>query len=273
MKKISKLIPLGLCVFLILGSLAGCGSDSPAGTGTEGLGLLSGDTLSVGMNIAYPPFEQWDTDGTPIGLDIDLANAVAEILGVEARFVNTPWGNLFDGLDAGQYDCVISAVTATPERAEQMEFSAPYCDNWQVITIRAGFPPINGLEGLNGLTVGYLDGSTSAQILNDLREQGALTCTIAKYGQMLDGFDDLRLGFIDAVLCDSTLAEGYMKREQGVFEITWTQASEEGAEAERLAIAAKKGNTNLINAINNALKQLEDSGQLDEIRKKWLFNS
>ena len=268
MKQTIKYISLGLCAVLALGSLSGCFSKK--GRSADELGLLADGVLSVGVNIAYPPFEQWDDDGKPMGLDIDLAKAVAGILDVEVRFENTSWGDLFGGLDADKYDCVISAVTFNAERAGRMEFSAPYCDNWQAIVIRAGSPPIDGIQGLDGLTVGYLDESTSAELLSDLQAEGVLSCTVSKYKQVLDGFDDLRLGRIDAILCDSTLAEGYMALNSGVFEITWTQAGQPGAEAEMLAIAMKKGNGNLAAAVNDALNQLEDSGRLGEIRKAWL---
>ncbi|GHU79530.1 cystine ABC transporter substrate-binding protein [Clostridia bacterium] len=290
-----RTVALFICMITIISVLAGCGgagtgssapaseaassssaAQSAAGGNTppaagDANGLLTPGELKVAMEIGYPPFEFYADDGsTPIGIDIELATAIAEELGLEVKFEDTAWDGIFSGLDIDKYDCVISAVTINPERVKAMEFSTPYIENWQAIVVKTGSDPVKSVEGLEGLTVGYQDATTSDEYLDELIQSGAVSCTVSEYDKVLNCFDDLRLGRINAVLCDSTVADGYISREPGVFEITWLQSSEEGAEAEKFGVAMKKGNTDLQAAVNKALATLDSTGKLDEIRKNWL---
>jgi polar amino acid transport system substrate-binding protein len=126
------------------------------------------------------------------------------------------------------------------------------------------------MEGLNGLSVGYQDATTSDKFLADMIDTGVISCTVNEYDKVLNCFDDLRLNRLNAVLCDSTVANGYISREPGTFELTWIQSSEPDAVAETFGIAVKKGNQKLVDALNSALQKLESSGALDEIRNNWL---
>ncbi|MDR3238819.1 MAG: transporter substrate-binding domain-containing protein, partial [Clostridiales bacterium] len=207
---------------------------------------------------------------TPVGLDIALGQAIAEELGLQWEVEDTAWDGIFAGLDINKYDVVISAVTIDEERKVTMDFSTPYIENWQAIVVKKGNPPVNSMLELNGLSVGYQQATTSDKILKRMIESGGIECAVNEYDKVLNAFDDLRLGRTDAVLCDSTVADGYLAREPDNFEITWIQSSEEGAEAETFGVAMKKGNAKLQEAINVALDNLSKSGQLDEIRKNWL---
>jgi polar amino acid transport system substrate-binding protein len=249
-------------------------SEQPADTGSDApqddLGLLVPGVLQVGCEIGYPPFEYYADDGvTPIGVDIDLGDAIAEELGVSIERQDTAWDGIFAGLAAKKYDVIISAVTISAERMENMDFSTPYIENWQSIVVKRGGSPITELKGLEGKNVAYQDATTSDEYLDDLINTGVLSCERFEYAKVMNCFDDLNLGRVNAVLCDSTVADGYISREPDKFEISWLQSSEPGAEAETFGIAIDKGNEKLLNAINEALKKLDESGKLDEIRKNW----
>jgi polar amino acid transport system substrate-binding protein len=249
--------------------LAGCGekADKPQ----DAVAFLTPGVLTVGSEIGYPPFESFADDGvTPIGLDIDLAREIARELGVEVRFENTAWDGIFAGLDANKYDCVMSAVTIDAGRLLEMDFTQSYIENWQSITVKKGAAPVTSVEGLAGLKVGYQGETTSDMYLADLIDSGALVCETYPYDKVLGAFDDLRLGRLDAVIADSTVADGYISREPDNFELTWHQSTQPGAEAEVFGIAVKKGNSQLVDALNSALQRLEESGKLDAIRKEWL---
>jgi polar amino acid transport system substrate-binding protein len=276
-----------LAIMLAATLLAGCGgkdnppsdspSESPSETATQspeapaGIGLLSDGVLQVGCEIGYPPFEVFADDGTtPIGLDIDLATALAAQLGLEVQFVNTAWDGIFSGLDANKYDCIISAVTIKADRMEEMDFTQPYIENWQSISVKKGSPPVTSMDGLNGLRVGYQGETTSDEYLTELIEAGAIVCEVSPYDKVLNCYDDLRFGRLDAVLADSTVADGYIAREPDMFEITWLQSSDPDAEAEKFGVAVKKGNKLLLDTLNAAMQTLEENGRLDEIRGEWL---
>jgi polar amino acid transport system substrate-binding protein len=291
-----KLLCLFLCVVLTA-SLAACaggkggnntqtangvtneakpdGEDASGDGGqANAVGLLVKGKLMVGMEISYPPFEYFTDDGTPIGLDIDLSNAIAEKLGIGAdnvEFVNTDFNAILSGLDANKYDVAISAVTIDAERSKAVDFTTPYIENWQNIVVKAGSAPVDSLEALEGKKVGMQDGTTSAGIVDDMIASGQLATTEKfLYDSVLNAFDDLALGRIDCVLTDSTVAAGYLEREVGKYEISWNQQDVPGAVAEEFGIAVKKGNAALLEAVNKALAELEASGTLDGLRDEWL---
>ena len=259
--KAKRIFALACALVLAAVLFAGC---SPAEKETE--------ALLVGTEIGYPPFELFSDDGvTPIGLDIDLAKEIGKILGREIQFQNTDFEGILDGLVIDKYDMVMSAVTITPARAEKVDFSDPYIENWQAIVVKKGTAPIESPEGLTGKNVAYQKATTSTEYLTKLRDTGAVTPNkVEEYEKVMNCFDDLRLGRVDAVLCDSVVAVGYADSEPDMFEMTWIQSSDVTAEAELFGVAVKKGNTELLDAVNDALAQLEASGRLDEIRGEWL---
>jgi ABC-type amino acid transport substrate-binding protein len=98
--------------------------------------LITPGVLMIGCEVGYPPMEYFDEDGTtPIGFDIDVGKAVAELLGLEWRLVNTGWDGIFDALDRGDYDVIISSVSITEPRQERFLFTKPYIANAMCIVI------------------------------------------------------------------------------------------------------------------------------------------
>ncbi|MCL2493712.1 MAG: transporter substrate-binding domain-containing protein [Clostridiales bacterium] len=96
-------------------------------------------TLTVGLEGGYPPMEYADTDGqTLIGFDIDVANQIGKLLGLKVTFVNTAWDGIFAGLGKGQYDCIISSVSITPDRQANYLLTKPYVENRLCIVTAAG---------------------------------------------------------------------------------------------------------------------------------------
>ena len=266
MKRYTRISALLLGIFVSLALFTGCNKASKTD-----IGLLTSGVIKVGMEIGYPPFEYFADDGTtPIGLDVDLATAIAEHLGIKVEFEDTAWEGIFSGLGIDKYDVVMSSVTINGERMQTMDFSNPYIENWQSIVIKKGSPPITSVEDLEGLLVGYQGATTSDDYLADMIATGVVNCQVAAYDKVINCFDDLRLGRIDAAIVDSVVSEGYVEREPDVFEITWHQKNVVGAEPELFGVAIKKGNTKLQEAINGALAALEQSGKLDEIRQNWL---
>ena len=264
MKHFTRILAILVAALLAASLLGGCGKAKK-----------DDNVLLVGTEIGYLPFELFSDDGsTPIGLDIDLAKEIGKILGKEIRFQNTDFEGILDGLVIDKYDLVMSAVTITPERAEKVDFSDPYITNWQSIVVKKGTEPITAPEGLTGKSVAYQKATTSTIYLTKLRDTGAVTpAKVDEYEKVMNCFDDLRLGRVNAVLCDSVVAIGYVANEPDMFEMTWIQSSDADAEPELFGVAVKKGNTELLDAVNGALRQLESSGRLEEIRNEWLANT
>jgi len=92
--------------------------------------LMTPGVLTVGADIGYPPMEYYDNDGTtPIGFDIDVGKAIAELLGLDYKVIDTAWDGIFEGVVRGDYDCIISSVSITTDRLRVYLFTDPYIAN------------------------------------------------------------------------------------------------------------------------------------------------
>lgn len=247
MKKILSI----LAAAAIALSCAGCNN---AGGGKK--------TLKVGSDVSYPPFEYMDTDGnSPIGIDMDLAKALGEKMGYEIEIVDTSWDGVFSGLDNGNYDIVMSAVTITPDRLESYIFSDPYIENWQSIVVMsdAAKKPASP-EELAGLKVGYLQESTSDVYLTEFIAKNNISVETFEYGTVMNAYEDLAAGRLDAVISDSTVTKRYIADPK--FTQTWLQTE---GEPELFGVCIPKDKTALRDEINKALKELKADGTLDKI--------
>lgn len=224
------------------------------------------ETLSFGFNFGYPPFEYYsETDGSQTGIDVDLANAIADRLGMKAEIVETSWSEIFDGVNKKQYDCAISAITITDERIQKYDFSDPYITNYQcILTLKdADFKPSSPAETA-GLKIGVQEETTSDIFISDYALSNGFEFNRFAFATASDVFTDLEAGRLDALVCDSMVAECYLSKSD-LFEMTWIQDDN----PEEFAICIKKGNTELTEKINSALNELKSDGTLDEIVNKY----
>ena len=261
--KLRKILSLCMIMVLALTVMTACGSkkDDKSGDGKK--------VLKVGMEIGYPPFEYYDEDGsTPIGVDVDLAYAIGEELGMEVELVNTEWDGIFAGLAKNDYDVIISAVTITPDRLLDFDFSIPYIENWQcIVTMKdAQYKPAT-VEELVGHKICFQDETASDTFIEDFFKNSEEKPEVFGYAEVIDCFNELKLGRVDAVVCDSTVADIYVA--QGDYEITWSQEKEEGAVAEQFGVCINKGNEDMVEDINKALVVLEKEGKIEEILNKY----
>ncbi len=278
--KLKRVLALICAAVLALGLFAGCGAKEESVTeapdvttaqtnGKADLQLIQPGKLIVGTEIGYPPFEMYAEGNVPTGFDIELAKEIAAILGLEVEYKDRPFDTILQGLEIDQYDVVMSAVTITGERKAIVDFSDSYVKNWQSIVVLKGTTPITSPEGLNGKKVTYQKGTTSTKYLTDLIDTGKLQCEVTAYDKVLQCFDALRNGTVDAVLCDSVVTDGYIVREPNKFDMSWIQSSDAAAEPELFGVAVKKGNASLLAAVNDALAQLEENKTLEQLREDW----
>ena len=290
MKK--KLIAM-ICAMTMAMSLAACGesatgetasnadttasttetaADTAAGMETSassidisGVKLMSDGVLNVGSEVGYPPFEDFAEDGTtPIGFDMDIIAAVADKLGLEVNIINTAWDGIFAGIDVN-YDVVCSAVTITEDRKTTMLFSTPYINNYQAVVLRADDDrTVDSFLDLNGLTIALQKETTSDILMSDYKSTGTIDVQIVANEKVTSCFTQLQNGEVDAVVVDSTVADGYISSSDD-FVIVYKDQEE----AEQFGIAMGKDNTALQAAINEALKQLEEEGFIQETYDYW----
>ncbi|MBB6481025.1 transporter substrate-binding domain-containing protein [Spirochaeta isovalerica] len=230
------------------------------------LNLMQEGTLTIGVEIGYPPFEDFANDGvTPVGYDIDFAKALGEKLGLEIVFINTAWDGIFQGIGVN-YDVVISAVTITEERKETMDFSTPYIDNYQAVVVRADSDrKVTKFQDLDGLALAVQKETTSDILISDYISTGSLNCTVAQNEKVITCFTQLDNKEIDAVVVDSTVADGQVGKYPGKYKIAYLDKSE----AEQFGVALTKGNTALQSAINKAIDDLKKEGFFQENTEYW----
>ena len=230
------------------------------------LNLMKAGTLTIGVEIGYPPFEDFANDGvTPVGYDIDFAKALGEKLGLEIVFINTAWDGIFQGIGVN-YDVVISAVTITEERKETMDFSNPYIDNYQAVVVRADSDMmVSEFQDLDGLALAVQKETTSDILISDYISTGSLNCTVAQNEKVITCFTQLDNKEIDAVVVDSTVADGQVGKYPDKYKIAYLDKSE----PEQFGVAIKKGNAALQDAINQAIAELKEEGFFQESTEYW----
>ena len=234
--------------------LSGCSKK----TGVTGGLTLEKGVLKVGMEIGYPPFEYFDTDGkTPAGFDVQLGKEISKRLGLEMQIVDTAWDGIFAGIDTDKYDCIMSAVTITGERKEKYDFSRPYIGNGQSLVLTKNSKvTAKTPEELGGLKVAYQAETTSDIYMTKLADNG-LKFEAEEYDKVLNCFDDLKLGRVDAVVADSLVSVDYVNKPGSPFVMAW-----KADPTEFFGVCMKKGNTELVEAVNKALTDMYADGTL-----------
>jgi polar amino acid transport system substrate-binding protein len=249
-----------LAVFLLaIASLAvaGCGSsddDTTGGGGGSGGG--GGEPLTVGSDIPYPPFEQGKS-GNYTGFDVELMEAIGEKIGREAQFEDTSFDTIFLDLAKGNFEAVASAATITDEREKTVDFTNPYYLSEQAILVQPG-GDIDSVEGLNGAKVGVQQGTTGQEFVEEKGEAGELR----KYPQGPDAVNALKTGAVDAVVIDIPVAEN--AEQAGGVEISAAIPTEE-----EYGFAVAQGDTELLEALNEGLKEVIDDGTYAQLYEKW----
>ncbi|MET4058738.1 polar amino acid transport system substrate-binding protein [Arthrobacter sp. UYP6] len=241
-----------------LGALAltACGGDnSSTDAGADsGLGLVSEGTLTVCSEIPFEPFE-YEENGEYTGFDIDLMREIAAGMDLEVEIQQQGFEAIQSGtaVNAGMCDISASAITITPERAENVEFTDAYFDSVQTLLVPAG-SDIKGIDDLAGTTVGVQQSTTGAAYA----KENAKDAEIIEYPGDGEMFQAIKAGSIGSILQDIAVNTNHTK--DGEFQIV-----EEYPTDESYGFAAKKGNTVLVDEINTQLTELRDNGKYTEI--------
>jgi len=282
-----RLLWLVAAVAVVLMVFAACEDEeeeaataTPPGTGTPAAGTPAGSpgaavpeledgVLQVGSDIAYAPIEFFE-EGTqnPKGLDIDLANALAEELGVTTEFVNTGFDGIIGALNASRFDILMSAMTVTDERSQEIDF-VPYFIAGTDILVKAGNPKnIAGIEDLSGLTAAVQIATIQVDQLEaanaDLKAAGKPEITVLTFDQNPLAVEQLRTGRADAVLADSPVAANDARLSDGELESVGLTIP-----PEPYGIGVRKESTALKAAIESALQATIASGKYKEILETW----
>ena len=199
-----------------------------------------------------------------MGLDVDMANALAKELGVKAQFINTGFDGIIGALQAKRFDVIMSAMTITAERQQEIDY-IPYFTAGTGILVQAGNPKnIQTLADLCGKNVAVQLGTIQVDQLNAQNEQCTQKISITTFDQNPLAVEQLRLGRADAVTADYPVAANDARLSEGALEIVGTQF-----EAAPYGIGLRKDSTALNAALTKALKAIMDNGEYDKILANW----
>ena len=271
--KTSKNI-LSAAMALVL--LTGCSSQPAAPAQTETDTVAASNVLRVGMECNYAPFNWTTTTQTDMtvqisgvdyadGYDVQIARKLADDLGMELQIVKLDWDSLILSLQKDQIDAVIAGMTVTDERKKNVDFTESYAKAVQVVIVKedSDIKSIDDISSKN--KIGVQQGTTGDIYASDTVENGGYgEDAVTKYNSGPDAVQALLSDKVDCVIIDNEPAKAYVAANQGLKILDSSFADEE------YAICVKKGNSQLKNDINKALKELKDDGTIDKIVSKYI---
>ncbi|PSQ20628.1 basic amino acid ABC transporter substrate-binding protein [Halobacteriales archaeon QS_9_67_17] len=259
-------------------ALAGCSGISGGGTDTDTGTDDGNDTISIGSDIPYRPFEYENEDGELLGFDVDIAEAVfGEQLGLTPEFTDTSFDTIISSLNNGNFRVIMSAMTINDERDEEVDFSDPYFTAYQTIVVLDD-SDITAKSDLKGQTVGVQKGTTGAGAADELKEEFDGDLSIKRYDQIPAAFDALINNQVVAVVNDNTVnAEFVNQRDNVRFVEGEGAAAEDGENAppyltltvEEYGIAFREDDEEFREEVNGALASIKEDGTYDEIYNEY----
>ena len=256
MKKIFALL---LAVLMIATMFAGCSSN-----GSNDLGTIENGKLIMSTNAAFPPYEMTDDNGNYIGIDVEVAQAIAKKLNLELQIDDMEFTAALEAAQKKKSDIVMAGVTITDDRLLVMDFSDSYATGIQVVIVPED-SDIVSLDDLEGKTIGTQLGTTGYLYASDTPENGGYgEENVIGYENGITAVQALMADQIDAVIIDNAPAQEFVKNNPGlkILEAEWV--------VENYAIGFAKGNTKLIDAVNKALSELIADGTVQGIVDKYI---
>lgn len=265
MKKFLSLLIAGTMLF----GMVGCGSnattpdtDTPDASADGAATTVQDGLLIWGTNAAFEPYEYMEGDKV-IGIDAEIADAIAAKIGLTAQVENMDFDAILPAVTTGKVDIGIAGMTVSEERLKNVNFSEPYVEAGQAIIIKSG-SDIASVEDLSGKVIGVQRGTTGDEYVSD-EANGVGAASVERYSNGPDAAQALLTDKIDAIVIDNEPAKKLVINANGGL-----LKLDENLTSEQYAIAVSKDNPELLDAINAALAELQESGELQAILDKYL---
>ena len=274
MKKIISLIIASLMLITLCCGFASCNKDD--------------NVLVMATNAAFPPYEYVEGDKF-VGIDVEIAQAIADKLGMELQIEDVEFGSIIGGVVEGKYDMGMAGMTVTEERKQSVNFSNTYATGIQVIIVKDG-SSITSLDdifefnadgdpvalknpdlkvGVQQDTTGdiYSSSDISGWGFCDVEEDGTVTTDrVVRYKTGADAVEALKTDKVNMVIIDNEPAKSFVAANEGIHIL---EGDNEYA-VEDYAICIAKENTELLDKINKALDELKKDGTIDKIVSKYI---
>ncbi|MCH5324211.1 MAG: transporter substrate-binding domain-containing protein [Eubacterium sp.] len=258
-KNFKRIIGSVLSFALVLGVFSGCSTEEE--NDDQLAAIQKSGKIVVAVEGTYPPFTYHDTDSNElIGLDIEIAQAIGEKLGVEVEFVEGAWDTLLAGVQSGRFDTVINAVTATDERKETLDFSDPYLYIPREIIVKGDNDEIKSADDLDGKVIAT---NATNVIIPYAEEHGATLAGIDTSGEAVDL---ILSGRADFTCFTPLVLKSYLDAHPDAdLKVAYVIPGF----TDPVAIPIRKGEDRLREAINEALNEMREDGTLSAICVKY----
>jgi polar amino acid transport system substrate-binding protein len=218
------------------------------------------ETLKIGTEGAYPPFNNLTSDGKLEGFDIDIARALCEEMKVNCEFVTQDWDGIIPALLAGKFDAIVASMSITDERKQQVDFTNKYYANTLnfVAPKDSEFSP----EAVGSATIGVQQGTISASFAEETYKDA----DVRAYPTQLEAWADMEAGRVDAVLGDFGVQYEWIEGDgANCCEFKGEAVSSD----DEIGIAVRKGETELVGKFNAAIEAIRANGKYKEINAKY----
>ena len=203
-----KLIAAALVGTMVL-TMAGCGSKTAETTGSEASSDAAGGTLVMATNAEFPPYEYYEGENV-VGIDADIAAAVADKLGMELKIEDMAFDSIIPAVTSGKADIGLAGMTVTEDRLENVDFSDTYAHATQVVIVKED-SDIASPDDLEGKKIGVQLGTTGDIYAGDIKD-----ATVERYNKGFEAVQALTQDKIDAVVIDGEPAKVFVKENEGL---------------------------------------------------------
>lgn len=264
--KMKKLAAVALAVVMSVSMLAGCGSSndkksaesSTSANETATVKTAKDGVLTMATNATFPPYESYEGNDI-VGIDADIAKAIADKLGLKLEIQDMEFNSIITAVQSGKADLGLAGMTVTDERKQSVDFTDSYATGIQSVIVKEG-SSIKSIDDLKGKKIGVQLATTGdIYAKDDFGEEN-----VEEYNKGADAVMALTSGKIDAVIIDNQPAKAFVKTTDGL------QILDTDYVQEDYAAAIQKGNTDLLNAVNGALKELKEDGTIQKILDKYI---
>jgi len=241
-----KKISILLVMTVVLAMLAACAKKDE-------------NILIMGTNAEFPPYEFWE-DGEIVGIDVEFVRAIADKLGMEFKVEDMNFNAIIPAVQSGKVTIGAAGMTITEERMKQVDFTDTYYTGRQVIIVLEDNTEIMSPEDLEDKKIGVQQGTTGDIFISD--EYG--DDNVERFNKGMEAVQSLVQGKIDAVIIDDQPARAFLEQNEGLTILETAYAVED------YAMCLKKGNDELLQRINEAIRELKEDGTLDSIVSKYI---
>ena len=239
-------------------------SDATSDTASAEVTTVEPGKLIMSTNAAFPPYEMTADDGSFEGIDVEIAGAIAEKLGLELQIDDMDFDAALLAAQTGKSDMVMAGVTVTEDRQTVMDFSDSYATGIQVVIVPED-SDIASIDDMTGKMIGVQRGTTGDQYCSASVEDGGFgEENVTRYDNGLTAVQALNNGQVDCVVIDNAPAQEFVASNPGLVILDTAYAEE------NYAIGVNKGNTQLLDAINGALAELQADGTIQSILDKYI---